>query len=915
MQSLANGTELGAYTIVRLIGRGGMGEVYEAYEHKLQRRVALKVIAPQKAGSHGEVDLVRRFLQEARTLAQVNHPNVVTIYSIDRIKDTQFIAMEFVDGASFKDLFELFALSADEATPIFLQLLEGLRSLHDNKILHRDIKPHNLMIRPNGQVKILDFGIAKRLNDGERENTTVGVVVGTLSYLPPEVLYGTAANVRSDLWSMGAIFYECMVGQPLVSMHNMKIKGIKAAMNSDVIFPQECLPWIPAEMRAIVGKLCDRQPEMRYLSASEASEDLRRFQLGRAPSVPGAATALNRAIENIGEIKDSVKGDKLNSPKTKRNLTLSILGGKADSVLSIPELEDEPVTTQSVRDSLSARRRAQQKARSKHNSWSTIIFSGVGALLVAGLAIKLISSRTKEPVKKAEATTVEILRLSSPSENQALWLDPTQIPTLSWSRPVAAKEYELQIASDPNFNAIVIREEVNGNSYRPSRILGEGEYFWQLWPMHGPAQPVSGGHFSISFLAPIDLTWPKPEQIFDLARGSKIHSVNLAWKCKPGGQEYRAQVSANPAFTELVLDHVTAECNWSDLKLPAGGYYWRVRVETPAVAQVFSSGKQAFVIKHAAGPAQVQAAAQAAVERSVERRLMAPQLKISKQSLVLELNGPATGRDIASYRKQLSAIPELQWLHVKGARSYGLQLSWTTDFSKLLSEETVATTHFEWAQVVPGRIFWRVRAQGETLPGAYSAAGSIDVRLPVPSIGSVYTFTEDAPFEWEPVPFAEKYIVQWSVERKLASISETVVNRPQVPLEFSGKPLFVRVAAANGLGERVSGFSQVATVTMEKPLKLAAPGLMTPPKGAKVVVGKSGRISVVFSWSKVENADQYFIEVAETPDFTKVIKSKGIKGNHWLLKGAKFNGKVYWRVRTVGRGGPSSWAVSGFEVR
>src|SRR6266404_571186 len=215
MQSLANGTVLGAYTIVRLIGRGGMGEVYEAYEHRLQRRVALKVIAPAKAGTHGEVDLVRRFLQEARTLAQINHTNVVTIYSIDRIDDVQFIAMEFVDGASFKDLFSLFALSADEAAPIFLQLLEGLRALHDNKILHRDIKPHNLMIRSNGQIKILDFGIAKRMNDRDRENTTVGVVVGTLAYLPPEVLYGTAASVRSDLWSLGAIFYECMVGQPL----------------------------------------------------------------------------------------------------------------------------------------------------------------------------------------------------------------------------------------------------------------------------------------------------------------------------------------------------------------------------------------------------------------------------------------------------------------------------------------------------------------------------------------------------------------------------------------------------------------------------------------------------------------------------------------------------------------------------
>jgi len=165
MQSLANGTKLGAYTIVRLIGRGGMGEVYEALEERLQRRVAVKVISEQKAGMHGEVDLVRRFMQEAQTLAQVNHPNIVTLFAIDSFEDTQFIAMEYVEGVVLKDVLSLFALSGDEAAPLFIQMLEGLRRLHDVRILHRDLKPQNLMVRFDGQIKILDFGIAKRLGD------------------------------------------------------------------------------------------------------------------------------------------------------------------------------------------------------------------------------------------------------------------------------------------------------------------------------------------------------------------------------------------------------------------------------------------------------------------------------------------------------------------------------------------------------------------------------------------------------------------------------------------------------------------------------------------------------------------------------------------------------------------------------
>jgi serine/threonine protein kinase len=256
-QSLAKGTKLGSYSIIRLVGRGGMGEVYEAYEHRLRRTVALKVIAPLEAGQHDEHDLVRRFVKEAHTLAQINHPNVVTIYTIDSEGETQFIAMEYVDGSPLKKMTSLIAMSADEAAPLFLQTLEGLRALHDNQILHRDLKPNNLMVRLDGKVKVLDFGIAKRFGDQRPEQTEVGVVVGTLPYLAPEILAGKRADIRSDLWSLGAIFYECLTGHPLVSLSTRKVRGVRALPDSDVIFPEETLAWIPEEMRTIVARLCD----------------------------------------------------------------------------------------------------------------------------------------------------------------------------------------------------------------------------------------------------------------------------------------------------------------------------------------------------------------------------------------------------------------------------------------------------------------------------------------------------------------------------------------------------------------------------------------------------------------------------------------------------------------------------------
>src|SRR5437879_4589761 len=155
MVNLPPGTSLGSYTIIRLIGRGGMGEVYEANELTLDRRVALKVIARDHIGGKREPEIIARFLQEARILAQVNHPNVVTIHAIDRFNETQFIAMEYIEGASFQEMLTLFAFSGEEAAPLFMQMLQGMQALHGKNILHRDLKPHNLMLRTDGQVKIL----------------------------------------------------------------------------------------------------------------------------------------------------------------------------------------------------------------------------------------------------------------------------------------------------------------------------------------------------------------------------------------------------------------------------------------------------------------------------------------------------------------------------------------------------------------------------------------------------------------------------------------------------------------------------------------------------------------------------------------------------------------------------------------
>ena len=924
MQSLANGKVLGAYTIVRLIGRGGMGEVYEAYEHRLQRKVALKVIAPQKSDTHGESDLVRRFMQEARTLAQVNHPNVVTIYSIDKIGDVQFIAMEYVEGSSFKDIFSLFAFSADEGAPIFLQLLEGLRSLHENKILHRDIKPHNLMIRPNGQVKILDFGIAKRLNDRERENTTAGVVVGTLAYLPPEVLYGTPATVRSDIWSLGAIFYECMVGQPLVSIHSVKVKGVRAATDSDVVFPQEVLGWIPTEMRMIVGKMSDRKPDNRYASTDEVIEALKHYQGQRPPLPQGMMSAFLNIVSDLEAYKKANEIKKPATAKAKRALMLTLLNGRPVSAESskIHSEESAPSQVEVTKDSISARRKAQRQARKKRKSnW---FMPAAGAALVTALvlmgAIKLVREKFNRPVKPAEPAVVEQVKLVSPVANQGVWLEPNQLPTLTWSKPLLPGEYELQIANDPNFNAIVIREEASGTSYRPARVLGEGEYYWQLWPIRAALKPVGPEHFTLNHLSAIEVSWPKSEQIFDIRKGARDVNLNFTWRCKPGAKKYRVQIGTDSSFLNIKRQEVTELCSWNDLDFQAGTFHWRVRVDEPLNAQSATVSKHSFTVRNE-GKA-TMAAPPVAVAPPVtpvlpqERVPAVPTIKNPKQNFMLQVKDAGAARDVASLRQLLQSHPEFQWQAVKGAKSYDVQISWVPDFSRLLSEETVTAPRLKWTQVIPGSFYWRVRVGGDS-PGAYSSPGKLEVLVPEPKLASSYVLKDGAPLDWKPVPFADKYIVQYSPDRAMASVTEKQPSLPEAQFDKSIiGTVYVRVAAANLAGERVSGFSQVASVNLEQAVRLAAPGILTPPRGAKVVLGKHGRISVVFTWTKGENAADYMVQISSQPDFSEILAEKTLKSPHWLLKGAKLNGKVYWRVRSQSTTGHGPWSKPGFfEVR
>ncbi len=288
-QSSFIGRELGAYKIEKLLGEGGMGEVYLAHDAKLKRHVALKILPPQFIS---DPEYVKRFEREARAISALNHPNLITIYDIGNSDGVQFIATEFVAGKTVRELLGD-GLQMKDALSIATQVAEALGAAHHAGVLHRDIKPENIMVRPDGYVKILDFGLAK-LNEQRSADspnlsseTQPGLLMGTLAYMSPEQAAGDVVDERSDIWSLGVVLYEMMTG-------SSPTKGASRSETLGTILSKEPLditdsnPALPVELDHILEKALEKDRELRYQTASDFRADLKRLkrEIDSSPSLP-----------------------------------------------------------------------------------------------------------------------------------------------------------------------------------------------------------------------------------------------------------------------------------------------------------------------------------------------------------------------------------------------------------------------------------------------------------------------------------------------------------------------------------------------------------------------------------------------------------------------------------------------------
>jgi Tol biopolymer transport system component len=293
---IATGMKISHYEIVGWLGAGGMGEVYRARDPRLQREVAIKLIPETFAA---DANRVRRFEQEARAAGQLNHPNILAVYDVGLHAGTPYIVSELLEGESLRSRLHGSALPSRKAIEYARQIAEGLAAAHDKNIVHRDVKPDNLFITKDGRIKILDFGIAKLARSGDDPTgytgfpteTEAGLVVGTASYMSPEQVRGEAVDARSDLFSVGAVFYEMLAGRPAFTRETVP-ETMAAVLKEDP-------PALPAKdvsppLARIIARCLEKPREMRFQSARDLAFGLEMLSDTASTAMPAMAPAPRR---------------------------------------------------------------------------------------------------------------------------------------------------------------------------------------------------------------------------------------------------------------------------------------------------------------------------------------------------------------------------------------------------------------------------------------------------------------------------------------------------------------------------------------------------------------------------------------------------------------------------------------------
>jgi serine/threonine protein kinase len=305
----------GEYEVLREIGRGGMAAVFLAKDIRLDRHVALKVMLPELIYKEG---MAQRFRREAMTAAKLEHPNIVVIYSVREAADLLFFAMKYVEGSSLAGIIRGNApLPVEVATEVLLEIAAALSFAHGAGVVHRDVKPGNVLLGTNGSVKLTDFGIAKALDNGRLTPTTT--LKGKLAYMAPEVVLGLAAiDTRADLFSLGIVLYELVTLEKLFRRAS-DYATIYALLHDRIPSLSELRREVPAELDRIGLRALARDPDDRYPTARALCDDLHAFAAGS-----GASTGSRPLAEYLAGLVADAAHLREETPDTAREEQITI---------------------------------------------------------------------------------------------------------------------------------------------------------------------------------------------------------------------------------------------------------------------------------------------------------------------------------------------------------------------------------------------------------------------------------------------------------------------------------------------------------------------------------------------------------------------------------------------------------------
>ncbi|HEY4644603.1 MAG TPA: serine/threonine-protein kinase, partial [Bacteroidota bacterium] len=288
------GQTISHYRILEEVGRGGMGIVYKAEDILLHRPVALKFLPAELTR---DIEARERFAAEAQAASALDHPNIAVVHEIAETEDgSSFICMAYYEGKTLKEMVGKGPLPLDQTIDIAIQLAEGLKRAHEVGIIHRDLKPANVIVTDRGEVKIVDFGLAKLL--GGAKLTTTGKTLGTAAYMSPEQARGEHVDSRTDIWSLGVLLFEMLTGQrPFRSEYEQAV--IYAILNEEPTAPSTLRADTPSELEAVVKKCLQKETRKRFQTADELLYELKRSRAQhatRGPVVRRAMSFARRAV-------------------------------------------------------------------------------------------------------------------------------------------------------------------------------------------------------------------------------------------------------------------------------------------------------------------------------------------------------------------------------------------------------------------------------------------------------------------------------------------------------------------------------------------------------------------------------------------------------------------------------------------